>query len=82
MQILLAGLHYHGPPVHPPPQHERVSMHWRRTVKCVSVLLGGGAWSRGATRRRHPPTPCRAGTPHTCGLTLNHLELTQVLIYW
>eukprot|EP00966_Prymnesium_polylepis_P234628 5427345-Prymnesium_polylepis.1 len=31
--------------LHPPPQHEHVSMHWRRTVKCVSVLLGGGAWS-------------------------------------
>jgi hypothetical protein len=42
------------PHLHPPPQHEHVSMHRWLTVKCVSVLLGGGAWSGCNTSRAHP----------------------------
>eukprot|EP00966_Prymnesium_polylepis_P149302 3449387-Prymnesium_polylepis.1 len=41
-KLFWLGLHYHAPPAPSTrPQHERVSMHWRHTLKCVSVLLGG-----------------------------------------
>eukprot|EP00966_Prymnesium_polylepis_P245926 5688751-Prymnesium_polylepis.1 len=39
------------PTRHPPPQHDAcLNALAAHAVKCVSVLLGGGAWSRGATR--------------------------------
>eukprot|EP00966_Prymnesium_polylepis_P296869 6858399-Prymnesium_polylepis.1 len=42
MPIVLAGLHYRAPPA--PSTTARACLN-ALTVKCVSVLLGGGVWS-------------------------------------
>eukprot|EP00966_Prymnesium_polylepis_P006494 148939-Prymnesium_polylepis.1 len=48
-----SGLHHHAPPGPAPSTTARACLNAltaHGSVKCVSVLLGGGAWGRGATR--------------------------------